>query len=134
MYKIQEIVKLHNTDAAGIMFFGNYLKVAHDIFERFMNEIGFSLEYIINQADFLVVIAHSECDYKKSLKLGEKFELRLSVTNIGGASFTLGYQFVNAQGEFAATAQTVHVVLDKAKQKTCAMPDGLKEKLKEYVN
>lgn len=134
MFKSEEIVKLHNTDAAGIMFFGNYLKVAHDIFERFMSEIGFSLEYIINEADFLVVIAHSECDYKKSLQLGEKFDLRLSVTNIGGASFTLGYEFINKQGVLAAKAQTVHVVLDKVKQKTCAMPDGLKEKLAEYTS
>lgn len=133
MFKIKEIVKLHNTDAAGIMFFGNYLKVAHDIFERFMSEIGFSLDYIINEADFLVVIGHSECDYKKSLKLGEKFELRLSVANLGRASFTLSYEFINEAGDLAAKAQTVHVALNKASKKTIALPDDLKEKLSQYI-
>ncbi len=91
MFKKEYFVTLPDTDAAGILFFGNYIKLAHIIYEEFMTEIDFSLKYIIEDADCLILIVHTEADYKKSLYLGDKFKLSLQVSKIGRTSFELSY-------------------------------------------
>jgi acyl-CoA thioesterase FadM len=36
MFKTQTNVKLHDTDAAGILFFSNHFRIAHTAYEDFM--------------------------------------------------------------------------------------------------
>lgn len=133
MIKRQNSVTLPDSDAAGILFFGNYYKLAHVIYEDFMDEIGYSLKYIIDESDILILIVHSEADYKKSLELGDRYDLTLQVKKIGGTSFELAYSFVDESENTIADLKTVHVVIDKKSKKPIRIPDDLKEKLKKHL-
>ncbi len=132
MYKKEYFVTLPDTDAAGILFFGNYLKLAHVIYEEFMIEIGFSLRHIIDDAEFLIVIVHAESEYKKSLYLGDNFTLSLQVSKIGRTSFELSYTFTNTESQVSATMKTVHVVISKEKKKPIRIPEKLQEQLTKF--
>ena len=99
MYKIESKTKLPDTDAAGILFFANYFKLAHEAYESFMDSIDFGLNYIINQSDILILIAHAESDYKSSLRLSDEYELSISVEKLGKTSFVLAYEFTNGKGD-----------------------------------
>jgi len=132
MYKKEYFVTLPDSDAAGILFFGNYLKLAHVLYEEFMAEIGFSLRYIIDKAEFLVLIVHSEADYKKSLYLGDTYSLGLTVSQIGNSSFELSYKFTNAESTIIAEVKTVHVVVSKKSKKAIRVPETLKEQLAKF--
>lgn len=131
MYKKDYIVKLPDTDAAGILFFASYIKLAHEIYESFMIDIGFSLRHIIEESDYLILIAHCESDYKKSLRLEDSYEITVSVSKIGGSSFGLKYVFAN-QNDVIAEVATVHVVVDKQSKKPIKMTDELRGKLEEF--
>ncbi len=132
MYKKEYFVTLPDTDAAGILFFGNYVKIAHILYEEFMIEIDFSLRYIIDNSEFLILIVHSESDYKKSLYLGDKFNVTLQVTKIGNTSFELTFNFSDNEDNKIASVKTVHVVVSKEKNKPIRIPEKLKEQLIQY--
>ena len=133
MYKYESYVKLPETDAAGIVFFANYIRLAHDVYEKFIEEIGFSLNYVINEADFYLLIAHTEADYKQSLKLNEKYSINLQVREIGKTSFTLNYEFYNSKDKIAAIVKTVHVTVNKTSNKPTSLDEKLKLNLKKYI-
>ena len=129
MYTINTTVRLPDTDAAGILFFGNYFRMAHDAYEAFMESIGFSFSQIIKDADFLVLIARAEADYEKPLRLGEKVTVELEIEDIGQTSFALSYSFKNAHEDIAATIKTVHVTVEKKSGDKIPLPEKLREKL-----
>ncbi|MFQ6008967.1 MAG: acyl-CoA thioesterase [Candidatus Zixiibacteriota bacterium] len=129
MFTFHTTVRLPDTDAAGILFFGKYFRLAHDTYESFMKSIGFGLDYIIREADFLVLIAHAEADYKTPLQLGETVTVVLEVKNVGQTSFVLSYSLKDAQNNIAASLKTVHVTVDKKSGNKLPLPPELREKL-----
>ena len=133
MYKIDFSVMLPDTDAAGILFFGNYYKLAHQAYEIFMENIEYSLAYILNEADILLLIVHSECDYKRSLNLGDRFTVELNVEKTGKTSFSLFYRFFTPDKQLIAELKTIHVAIDKIKKRPVKLPDRLKKELEIHL-
>jgi 1,4-dihydroxy-2-naphthoyl-CoA hydrolase len=129
MFTFHTFVRLPDTDAAGILFFGNYFRLAHDAYESFMKSIGFGLDYIIREAEFLILIAHAEADYHKPLALGATVTVELTVEQVGQTSFVLAYAVKDAQNSIAALLKTVHVTVDKQSRAKLPLPAKLQEKL-----
>lgn len=131
MHIYQTKIKLHETDAAGILFFTNQLKLVHDAYEALFEHIGFGLAEIIREKDYFIPIVHSEADYKSPLAVGDLVEIQTEVANVGKTSFTLSYKLLNTMQEIVGTAQTVHVAVDKATRKKLPLPPDLQAKLKD---
>ena len=132
MFSVASTVKLHHTDAAGVLFFVNYFKIAHDTYEEFLEEIGLDIAYLIDGSPFLLLIAHAEADYQKPQRVGDKITVEIAVERIGNTSFTLAYRIVDASGEVATTIKTVHAALNKRTGKVTRLPEDLKANLKKY--
>ncbi len=131
MHTYQTKIKLHDTDAAGILFFSNQLKIAHDAYESFFEDIGFSLAKIIHKEDFFLPIVHSETEYKSPLSVGDLIEVQTTVARVGTTSFTLAYKILNAVKDIVGAVKTVHVSIDKKTRKKIPLPSVLCSKLKE---
>ena len=131
MYKNDYIVKLPDTDAAGILFFASYIKLAHEAYESFMIDIDFSLRYVIDDSDIFLLIAHTEADYKSSLRLEDQYSIDITVSKIGKTSFELDYQFLKDNNE-VAKIKTVHVATDKKSGRPTKLPEKLLEGLRKY--
>ena len=128
MFETQTDVKLHDTDAAGILFFANYFRIAHTTYEAFMKSIGCGLDYIIRASDYLLLIAHAEADYDRGLSHGDKFTISLKA-KIGQTSFTLSYLVKDGDGNVAATLRTVHVSVDKKNGEKIPLPEEVRQGL-----
>ena len=60
-----------------------------------------------------IILARAECDYRAPAFFGEQLEVRVNVADIGGSSFTLVYEIVNAAtDQRLAEARTVLVAYD----------------------
>jgi 1,4-dihydroxy-2-naphthoyl-CoA hydrolase len=127
----QYTIKLHDTDAAGILFFTNQLKIAHDIYEKFLNQIGFSLADRFSRRDFFLPIVHAEADYCRPLVVGDVIRIALSVENIGRASFTLKYSLSNLNGKPVGSAVTVHVTTDPDTGGKIELPEDFRTKMEK---
>lgn len=104
-------VRLHDTDRAGLLFFGHLFRHAHDAYESFMAEIGFPLERLIREGQIRLPLAHAEADYHLPLRHGDAVRVVLNVAEIRQRSFAIVYQFITHQNQIAATARTVHVLV-----------------------
>jgi 1,4-dihydroxy-2-naphthoyl-CoA hydrolase len=125
-------VRLPDADAAGILFFGNYFRFAHDAYESFMSTIGFAFSRVLKEEPFLALIAHAEADYLRPLPHGEEVEVELRVAQVSNSSYTLEYVIRNGAGDAAAKLRTVHVVTDQA-GKSQPIPDKLRAQFEKAM-
>ena len=72
-------------------------------------------------------------NYKKSITYPATILLQQELRELGRASFVLGYRFLSAEDPTIcfATCQSKLVCFDRAKQKSVAVPDFLRQVMKE---
>ena len=130
MYIYQTKIKLHDTDAAGILFFSHQFELIHDAYEMLLETIGFSFAELIRNRDFFLPIVHAESDYKSPLFVGDPIEIQVTVEHLGTTSFTFAYKLLNTKKEVVGTAKTVHVTVDKKTHQKIPLPKSMREKIK----
>src|SRR5690349_10521785 len=109
IYKTQ--IRLHDTDAAGLLFFANQFVLVHDAYEKLLQKLGFSFEAMLKKRGYFLPIVHAECDYKKPLFVGDEITISVAVSHIGTSSFTFVYEIRNKQKTLVGTAKTIHVTI-----------------------
>ena len=125
MFTYETTIKLHQTDAAGVCFFGNYFHIAHDGYEAFMASIDCSLRQIIETDADVVLIVHAEADYKKTTRGGDLVTVQTSMQELGRTSFTLKHEILSEEGETAAVITTVHVAVNKESKRSVRLDEKL---------
>jgi len=130
MYTRKITLRLHETDATGVLYFPQQLRIAQETFECFLEEQGHSLGKII-KGEFLLPVVHAEADYTKPLQVGDQIEIHLSLISIGTTSFTLGTELFLEGGILAGKTSIVHVVIDRKLWKSQPIPLELRECLEQ---
>jgi 1,4-dihydroxy-2-naphthoyl-CoA hydrolase len=118
-------VRLHDIDAAGVMFYGHLFRYAHDAYEWLMGALGFPLEGLIHDGCRLPLV-HAEADYLLPLRHGEAIGVQLEMATLGESSFTLVYGFLDEAGILRARVRTVHVHLAPDGQRAAPLPEALR--------
>ncbi len=126
------LVRLHDTDAAGLLFFAHQFFYAHDIYEDLLRAIGLPMEELLAHSDFFVPIVHAEAQYLQGLKAGQELEATVAIENLGTTSYTLKYELMNLAGEVVGRAKTVHVSVDRTTRKKIALPLELRTGLAQF--
>lgn len=126
-------VKLHDTDASGRLFFANQFKIVHDVYQKFMEKIGYGLSDRLLKKDFYLPIRYAEADFLQPLQVDDDIIISLAVAKVGKSSFTLAYELTNQSGDLLGTARTVHTTVDPVTGKKIALPETLKEKLQKLA-
>jgi len=114
-------IKLHQTDAAGLLFFSHQFELIHDAYESLLEKIGYGFAVLIKKKSYFLPIVHASCDYKKPLFVGNPIKIKVTVENIGKSSFTFAYELWLRQ-TLVGTAQTVHVTMDKKTRRKIPLP------------
>ncbi|MBF0503532.1 MAG: acyl-CoA thioesterase [Candidatus Omnitrophica bacterium] len=131
VYKTQ--IRLHDTDAAGIIFFANQFKLIHDAYEQLMEKSGWSFQRIFKAGLFFLPVVHAESDFKAPLFTGDKIAVTIKVGHIGNTSFVLEYMLKRSK-KLIGTAKTVHVAINPKTRKKIPLPSYLIRILEKYQN
>lgn len=134
MYVYQTKIKLHETDAAGLLFFSNQFKIIHDAYESLLETIGYDFAQLIRNRDIFLPIVHAESDYRAPLFVGDALSIQVSVDKIGKTSFSLAYKLLNAKQKLVGTGRTVHVAVNKSTRKKIILPKDLRTKIQKLSN
>ena len=129
LFNYNTTIKLHDTDAAGPLFFGNLFKIAHDAYESFMESKNLSLARLLKEANFILPIVHAEADYRLPLFVGDKLFIKIQCVKIGKSSFTLLYDFFNKDNKAVGLVQTVHVAVSNEQGGKISLPEKIKMSL-----
>ncbi len=134
MYIYKTIIKLHQTDAAGLLFFSHQFEIIHDAYESLLETIGFGFAVLIKHKDYFLPIVHAQADYKAPLFVGDRVTIQVKVEHIGTTSFTFGYTLLNDRNKLVGTAKTVHVTMAKKSQKKIPLPRDMRKAIEKLKN
>lgn len=133
MFIAHNVVRMHDTDMAGILYFARIYRFAHDALEDFMEYEGIRFQEMFRGSDFAFVIVHSEADYRQPLTVGDKLDVHVLVEKVGTSSFTMGYKIYRSDDhELVGTAKTVHVTLDPKTRSKIHIPEKFRVLLHNY--
>ena len=128
MYCYPTTIRLHQTDAAGVVFFSNLFVIAHDAYECFL-ESHIPLHTILLEETYILPIVHAEADYLLPLTLSDSIAIELSLGHMGSSSFDLNYVIKNRDKQIAAHVKTIHAVRKKDGSQKTTVPAALKNLL-----
>lgn len=130
MFTFDYTLRLHDTDAAGVVYFANLLRIAHEAYEAYLASRGVSIRRALDDRTLALPIVHAEADFRAPVKLGDRLAVHLTIAEVGSRSFTSRYAFLTGDGALAAEARLVHAVLDPESGRATTLPDDLAAILK----
>lgn len=126
---IKFTVRFDDADGEGIVFFGNYFRLAHQALEQHLPHIGIPWKEWFANKDWGVPLRHVEADYLQPLRPGDEFLVTVTVVEVGESSVHFSYEFVNADDKPAARVKTSHVFVGRTTFKKLPVPDSIRERL-----
>lgn len=119
-------VRLQDTDATGVLYFPEQLKMALEAFEDFLSHHQISWRHLID-SPYLLPVVHAEADYLAPVMVGDELDIYLTVQTVGTKSVTLSYRFVDHKRKLdVGTAKIIHVTVDKETRTSVPIPDFLR--------
>ncbi len=131
MLKFQ--VAFDEADSEGIVFFGNYFRLAHRALEAWLPTIGITWKEWFANSEWGVPLRHVEAEYFKPLRPGDEFQARLWVKEIGQSSIHFGYEFVSLEGVTLARLKTSHVCVSRPDMKKHLIPNSIRQRLTKHL-
>lgn len=132
MFSYYRTIFLHETDATGVLYFSQLLKLASEAFEAYCKLKNSSVQKMIMEKIFTLPIVHVEADFKSPLFAGDDLEVSLSVKEIGISSFTLSSKILKNE-TLCGTVEIVHVCVDSLSKKSKPLPESMLGNLHELI-
>ena len=118
-------VRLHHTDAAGVIFCSRLLELAHEAYEALLDEAGLGVGRVLADGEVLLPVVAVEAEFIKPIRVGERLQVELRLSRSGGHSYQVAYCFRAPAGQVKARAVTRHVALDAAGAGPVHLPSPL---------
>jgi 1,4-dihydroxy-2-naphthoyl-CoA hydrolase len=132
-FSLELPVRFQDVDAGGVLFFGRIYDYCHHAYEEFWGAEGIDRAHFFAGASYLVPIAHSEADYRRPIRHGDRISVRIDVTRVGRASFTLRYHVTGAEGDLRVEASTVHAFVNRDSMRPIPIPEALRAILLRHL-
>jgi 1,4-dihydroxy-2-naphthoyl-CoA hydrolase len=126
-------VAFDEADGEGVVFFGNYFRLAHRALEQFIPQLGIPWEEWFKNEEWAVPLRHVECDYLQPLRPGDEFTAHIHVSNVGESSVRFTYELRNAEGKPTAHLTTAHVFVARKTFKKAEIPQSVRERLERVL-
>jgi acyl-CoA thioester hydrolase len=123
MHKIDFRVYYEDTDAGGVVFYGNYLRFAERARTEWLRGHGYNQ----SNMDVLFVVKHVDIEYMLPAKLDDEITIQTALQNIGRASITMTQDFYKG-AQLLAKMKVVLVCVNR-QIKPVSLPPDLKTKL-----
>ena len=115
-------VRLHHTDAAGVIFCSRLLELAHEAYEALLDEAGLGVGRLLADGEVLLPVVAVEATFTKPIRVGDRLRVELRLSRSGDQSYQVAYCFRDLAGRVKAGAVTRHVALDAAGAGTVQLP------------
>lgn len=125
-------VRFHQADPAGWMFYGAIFQITHDCLEDFISFLDIPRADWFAHPRWAVPVRASRADYRVPLRVGDQFEIRVSLTQLGDSSLTLKYQICRG-ALLCAEVETTHVFIDTQTQRKCEIPAPFRTRLEAHL-
>src|SRR6516162_3157242 len=111
--RAEVLVRFNEADPLGIVWHGHYIRYFEDGREAFGKKYGIAyLDFYKN--GIIVPVVSVQCDYKRSLRYGERVRVETKYLPCTAAKLKFSYRLFNADnGQLVANGSSVQVFLDR---------------------
>lgn len=122
-FSYERTIRLGETDAAGIVFFANYLVLCHEAYEEALAGAGIPVQEIIAGMDVLVPVTKSSVEYLRPLKCGDRVRVEGQPVALSEHGFAIDYTVtrLGRPDKVAARAHTEHVCVSRERREKVAL-------------
>ena len=120
-------IHFSDTDAAGVVFFANFLAICHEAYEEALSAAGIELHAFFSAEHLIVPIGKTEAEYLRPLAVGDKVRVTVTPAALSENSYEVRFEVIRlgAKEKAAARIRTEHVCLDAASRKRTPLPPAL---------
>ncbi|MBN1300821.1 MAG: acyl-CoA thioesterase [Melioribacteraceae bacterium] len=132
MFIYKSKIKFSECDPAGVVFFANVFKMAHDAYEEFIVEadLGWNL---FSDEEVIFPVVSAEAKYFQPLKLHDEVRIQLEVGEIRDSSYSIIYRVIKSENTETVLLKTVHVCIEKENNRKTQLPEDVKFYLSEHI-
>lgn len=122
-------VYYEDTDAAGVVYYANYLRFFERARTEWLRAIGHDHADLVRAHGIAFVVRSVTVDYLKPARLDDALSIGVEVEKLGRAQVLLR-QFVRRGDEELVTGTVLIVCVNMEKMKSAPIPDYLRDTLK----
>jgi 1,4-dihydroxy-2-naphthoyl-CoA hydrolase len=126
-FNYDRTVHFADTDAAGVVFFANYLVICHEAYEESLAAAGIDLKRFFGDNGVVIPVARSEAEYRRPLSCGDKLRVSVQPALLAEDSYEIRFEItrLGSSGKSAARIRTEHVCIDSGTRARKTLPGSL---------
>ncbi len=124
VFSLRIRVYYEDTDAAGVVYYANYLRYLERARTEWLGAAGHPLAELERDHGIVFVVRRIEVDYRRPARLFDTLDVTVDVESVGGASLVVR-QAVRRAGEMLVTARVMLACVDRASLKPVRIPIAL---------
>jgi YbgC/YbaW family acyl-CoA thioester hydrolase len=133
-FSIDERVRWSDVDAAGIIFYGAYVRFFEIAETELFRAAGLTYGMVIDQFDTLLPRARVHAEFYAPARLDDSLRVHAYVSKVGTRSLTLQFDVVFMGGtRLIAEGSLVLVATDRDRLESKPLPEGFTDRLAPFV-
>ncbi len=124
-HRLTARVYYEDTDAAGLVYYANYLRFAERGRTEFLREAGFNHHQVLKEFNLYLVVRRAEVDYLSPARLDDLLDIQTEIGEVRSASLTMK-QIISCEGKNLAQISVVLVSINPC-GKPVRMPPQLRQ-------
>ncbi len=125
-FTYNRIIRFHDTDAAGVVYFANVLSICHEAYEESLVASGINLKDFFTNTSVGFPIVHANVDFLRPMFCGDNLAISLVPQKLSVDKFEITYEVTNTD-VLVAKAITRHVCIDVSSRSKQELPDEMSE-------
>ncbi len=123
-FRLPVRVYYEDTDAAGVVYYANYLKFMERARTDWLAAMGFPLAAFEREFGVVFVVRRCEIDYRQPARLNDALEATVEMVELGAARLVVHQQIFRAE-TLLTSARVVLACLDAARWRPTRIPAPL---------
>ena len=138
-FTIEERVRWGDVDAAGIIFYGSYIRFFEIAETELFRAVGLPYGVVFDELNIWLPRVHLECDFHRAAQLDDLLEVSVWVGKIGTTSLRLNFEVRHKdrdnkiEEKLIATAHFVLVATRRDNLQPVPVPEELRRALEPYT-
>jgi 1,4-dihydroxy-2-naphthoyl-CoA hydrolase len=126
-FMYQRTVHFADTDAAGVVFFANYLAICHEAYEESLSAVGINLRRFFTDTGVIVPITRSEADYRRPLACGDRIRVTVIPALLTEDTYEIRFEIakIGPPEKNAGRVRTEHVCITSDSRERIPLPPAL---------
>lgn len=112
-----------DTDAMGVVYYGNYLRIYEAARGDFLHKVGMPFSKMAAELNIVCPVVNAEINYHKPAVLDEEITVKTSIISLRGARMVFVQQIFNADDVLLNDIKVTVAFVDMEKRRPVKYPD-----------